>query len=573
MSRLRAVIPAIASIGVAFIMIGCGSDKGMSSMGSEDSMTAPAAKLASEPTATVAAIVTGNGAPVTGASVAFSRSISGRVTDYRWSGTTDSNGRVEIDIVVSSGGASGYYLARATSGGETIGEWGSIPINGGRTTEILMPVGERVQITSTSAAASKTVFRVRVENISTAKPYIASGAFSTPVGASGPAPIGSGEAYEFSFDAGPGSRLSFATMFVHSNGLFYAPDEDGIALWDGSQQISGDVTSQVMLWDSGTEVNQEPGTGADQAPRQSGANSGAADPTSTVRLAPDTFSNLPAASDVVKVTVTPTSATGFTVRIENVSDAATLTTAGGDALAVPLAPGVFVVHTDPGPLFTDGEADPGDGLEALAEDGNPVGLADALAEMTGVMTILAPVAWAVHSGTGVIFTEGSADLGEGLEDLAEDGNPAVLAGSLAGKSNVASSGAAAVPEGASDPGPVLPGGAYSFVISAATGSKLSFATMFVQSNDYFYGPDDEGLALWTSGGNPVSGDVTSMISLWDAGTETDQIPGVGLDQPLRQSGANTGAADASAMVQSAEGAFDSLPMTSDVIRVTITPLN
>ena len=38
--------------------------------------------------------------------------------------------------------------------------------------------------------------------------------------------------------------------------------------------MSGDITSKVMLWDAGTEVNQKPGEGADQAPRQAGPNTG-----------------------------------------------------------------------------------------------------------------------------------------------------------------------------------------------------------------------------------------------------------------------------------------------------------
>ena len=77
----------------------------------------------------------------------------------------------------------------------------------------------------------------------------------------------------------------FATMFVQSNDLFYAPSEDGIALWDDAgNRISGDVTDQIMLWDSGTEENQAIGMGADQAPRQSGANTGAADEDNTVRI-------------------------------------------------------------------------------------------------------------------------------------------------------------------------------------------------------------------------------------------------------------------------------------------------
>ncbi|UCC71927.1 MAG: spondin domain-containing protein [Gemmatimonadota bacterium] len=70
-----------------------------------------------------------------------------------------------------------------------------------------------------------------------------------------------------------------------------------------SWPISGDVTSQLMLWDAGTEVNQKPGIGLDQAPRQSGPDSGAAE-SATVRLVDDGFT-YPGVSDVINVTITP----------------------------------------------------------------------------------------------------------------------------------------------------------------------------------------------------------------------------------------------------------------------------
>lgn len=100
-----------------------------------------------------------------------------------------------------------------------------------------------------------------------------------------------------------------------------------------------------MLWDAGTEADQEPGLGADQAPRQAGADTGADDPDNTVRLAEDTFGNLPAASDVIRATIHPTGPSSFLVRIENVSDGTTLATSDGMTHPVPLAPGVFAVHT------------------------------------------------------------------------------------------------------------------------------------------------------------------------------------------------------------------------------------
>jgi hypothetical protein len=38
--------------------------------------------------------------------------------------------------------------------------------------------------------------------------------------------------------------------------------------------IAGDITSQILLWDAGTEVNEEPGLGPNQAPLQPAPNTG-----------------------------------------------------------------------------------------------------------------------------------------------------------------------------------------------------------------------------------------------------------------------------------------------------------
>jgi hypothetical protein len=106
---------------------------------------------------------------------------------------------------------------------------------------------------------------------------MAHGVFNTPVGANGPAPILPGGAYEFIFKAAPGMHLSVITMFGQSNDWFYAPDVEGIDLFENGKALSGDITGMFTLYDAGTEVNEEPGTGASQAPRQKGANTGTAE--------------------------------------------------------------------------------------------------------------------------------------------------------------------------------------------------------------------------------------------------------------------------------------------------------
>ena len=73
------------------------------------------------------------------------------------------------------------------------------------------------------------------------------------------------------------------------------------------------------------------------------------------------------------------------------------------------------------------------------------------------------------------------------------------------------------------PGPAGPGAAYEFTVEAYPGQYLTFATMFVQSNDWIFAPGEEGIALFDMDGNPLGGDITDQIFLWDAGTEENLI--------------------------------------------------
>lgn len=419
------------------------------------------------------------------------------------------------------------------------------------------------------APSQERMFEVRVENVSAAYDFPASGAFNTPAGAAAPGPLVPGGVYEFSFSAPPGASLSFATMMVQSNDLFYAPSGAGIALWnaDGSQ-VTGDVTGQVRLWDAGTEINEEPWLGPNQVIRQTGADTGPADPDNTVRVHVDAFGTIPPVSQVLRVTLASTGPTSWTARIENVGSGTTLTASDGSMHPVPLSPGVFVVHSNADPLFTAGQPDRGEGLEAIAEDGAAGGLGGALADRTGITGVLSPGAWAVHRAPSVLFAAG-ATASAGIEAVAEDGNPSALAGALAASSAVTASGAFDTPEGAAGPGPLTPGGAYTFTFMAEPGDRLSLATMYVQSNDLFYAPAETGMDLFP-GGSALSGDVTAMFLLWDAGTEVNERPGVGLFQAPRQSGADMGTVEGGVVRQVDDGyqygAVDSR------IRVTVTPV-
>jgi hypothetical protein len=410
-------------------------------------------------------------------------------------------------------------------------------------------------------------FTVTLENVSASHDFLTSGSFATPVGAASPAPIGPGQAYEVRFGAAPGHYLSFATMMVQSNDLFFAPDGMGVELYPAGTPLAGDITAQVMLWDAGTEANEEPGLGVNQAPRQSGADTGPADGEATVRLVDDGYT-YPAVSAVLQATVTYEGGGEFTLRLENVSDSSTLQPSTGPSVAVPMAPGVFAVHTAADPFFTVGMADAGDGLEALAEDGDPSALATALADRTGLASPLAPGVFAVHDGGTPVFAGGVAGP-VGLEALAEDGDPEILSTTVAAAAVVSTSGVFNTPVGAAGPGPLLPGGQYRFEVTAAPGDRLSLASMFVQSNDLFFAFGDAGLALFDGDDMPVTGDFTAQVALWDAGSEANQWPGAGPDQAPRQAGADTGAADADTSVRPVHDGF-SYPAVGAVVRLTIS---
>jgi hypothetical protein len=206
----------------------------------------------------------------------------------------------------------------------------------------------------------------------------------------------------------------------------------------------------------------------------------------------------------------------FTIRIENVSTGSTLRSASGMTAPAPNSPGAWVVQVKPGRLFATGQLQRGWGLEAQAEDGNPKMLAEHCMHHEGVR----------------------------------------------------SAGAFDTPVGDREPGPALPGKAYQFTVMAKPGDRLSFTTMFGQSNDLFYAPADKGIALFDRG-RPVSGDVTAQVLLWDAGTEVNEEPGFGPNQAPRQSGPNTGPSEKKPVSLVKDGF--TYPKVSDVIRVTITP--
>jgi hypothetical protein len=179
---------------------------------------------------------------------------------------------------------------------------------------------------------------------------------------------------------------------------------------------------------------------------------------------------------------------------------------------------------------------------------------------------LSPGLFVVNHRKQWFFDEGEK-AGKALEMQAEDGNPEQLSKRLLTKVGALYMGIFNTPAGAEKPGPLLPGRTYEFSFTGTEGTKLNLIAMYGQSNDLFYAPKS-ALDLFDKYGNPLSGDITDKLMLWDAGTEVNQAPGVGDEQAPRQKMPNTGK-DENGVVRPVSDGFV-YPNTKEVLRVTIT---
>ena len=183
-------------------------------------------------------------------------------------------------------------------------------------------------------------------------------------------------------------------------------------------------------------------------------------------------------------------------------------------------------------------------------------------------TLLSPGAWVLHSDSAPLFSNGEEDRGEGLEMLAEDGDPTMLAASL--RAQGLQAGVFDRPVCADTVRPLGPLEFYEFEVTATPETPyLSFATMLVQSNDLFLAPTGSGIPLFDEDGEPIDAQfVTDKLSLWDAGTEANEMPGEGANQAPRQSSSNTGPQDEDATVRPANDGF-TYPLVTESVRVYI----
>lgn len=397
---------------------------------------------------------------------------------------------------------------------------------------------------------------ITVENVLDSKPLVESGTFQ---GTGSPALILPGQSASFSFSAAKNQHLTFATMYGWSNDLFFAPANPGIALYkDDGTPVTGDVSTQVKLWDNGTRMNDMPGASlkhpgtAEATPRNIEEVNGT-----------DSYGHtFLAASQLMKVSLAYNGNSTFTVTIMNNS--------GGTANETPFSPGVWAISYVAGgnallaePIYAAGKPT-ANGLTNIAEAGDNSVMKTYLTGITGIFTPLSPVLVVVYNGSeNPFYKTGENDRGEGLKDLAQKGNADVLAAALKNKTGIKAVYVLKDPTNTV----LLPringadGGKVSQLLSLTAGDKVAIATMYGFSNDWFF----------ATTGNDIDaaqkGDVSASIGLFDDGTAINQYPGAGITQfnlagtPLTESKAIQAVPN--------PNEFTTLPAINNIIKVTI----
>jgi hypothetical protein len=118
-------------------------------------------------------------------------------------------------------------------------------------------------------------------------------------------------------------------------------------------------------------------------------------------------------------------------------------------------------------------------------------------------------------------------------------------------------------QGTGSPALILPGQSTTITFSAAKGEALSFATMYGWSNDLFFAPANPGILVYDAGGNPIEGDVSAQVKLWDNGTRINQVPGSAVNHP--------GTADSKNIteVSGADAQGNRYPAASKLVKATL----
>ncbi len=192
---------------------------------------------------------------------------------------------------------------------------------------------------------------------------------------------------------------------------------------------------------------------------------------------------------------------------------------------------------------------------------------------------LSPPVYAVYNDDDNPMFEVGDKANEGTERIAEDGVADAMVAMLADDDDVSQSGVVVSPGGPDDGPALFAGESVTFSITGQPGDRLQFESMFVQSNDWFYSFVEDGVELF-NGATPVSGNLTSSVRVYDAGTEEDTAPGTGptmepgpVQKPVQDPMATDVGTDEDEDIQSAAQRHPgfTIPATESVITVTITP--
>lgn len=386
---------------------------------------------------------------------------------------------------------------------------------------------------------------ITVENIIDSKALTQFGTFKN----AGSSPVlNPGESTSFSFYAGKGQTISFAAMYGNSNDLFFAPANPGIKLYqDNGDPVTGNVSSQIRLWDNGTRVNETPGPSVNHP--------GTVE--NPIKNVAEIALSVPA-SQLLKAELTHDGGTKFTLKITN--------TSGGTANETPVSAGVWAVSHISGntlvkedPIFTPGKLS-ANGLTDLAETGKTTTLEQYLTGITGPNSPFSPVLVVVYSGNdNPIFKTGENDRGQGLKELSQQGNADVLAAFLKTQSGIKEVYVL------KDPATTVlqpkingnNGGKASQSISARKGDRIALATMYGQSNDWFVASVNNGVD------GSTRGDISSIMGLFDSGTLQSSFPGAHI-------GSQPAQAESQPVQQLANpNPFTTLPAVPQMIKVTI----
>ena len=397
---------------------------------------------------------------------------------------------------------------------------------------------------------------VTIENVLDSKLIVESGTFQ---GTGTPPLILPGQSASITFSASKNQSVTFATMYGWSNDLFFAPANPGIKLYnaDGTP-VTGDVSAQIKLWDNGTRVNQAPGASVTHPGTAETTQKAIKEVSGT-----DDYANAyPAASAMMKVSLAYNGNSSFTLTIMNNS--------ANTIRSTPFSPGVWAISYVaggnpllPAPIYTAGQ-NTANGLTNIAEAGDITALNTYISSNTGIFTPLSPVLVVVYNGSANPFYQtGENDRGQGLKALAQQGNADTLAAYLKTKAGVRS--VYVLKDAVNNV--LLPkingaaGGKVSQLLSVAAGDKIAVATMYGFSNDWFFATTGSDIAA------TQKGDVSSLIGLFDDGTAINQYPGAGLTQ-FNLAGTPLVESKPIAPVPNANG-FNTLPAFTSIIKVSL----